>query len=149
MSKTSKTTKPEVESTYEAETTPVEVETTPVETKPEVGLSRGERSKAIKKALKTHKDKSPKEIAELLTASGITTLAWQVSNIKSILSNKKKKVKVTPAHAPAAETAAAAPALPKDAISVALLQKAKKLASQFGSIKEAKAAIDALAQILD
>ncbi len=46
-------------------------------------------------------------------------------------------------------TEAAAPTLPKDAVSLALLQKAKKLASQFGSIKEAKAAIDALAQILD
>ncbi|MCY2993400.1 MAG: hypothetical protein NTY19_36815 [Planctomycetota bacterium] len=50
---------------------------------------------------------------------------------------------------PATEAAAAAPALPKDAISVALLQKAKKLASQFGSIKEAKQAIDALAQLMD
>ena len=145
MPKRAKATKPEVEATYEAETTPVEVETTPVETKPKVELARSERSKAIKKALKTHKDKSPKEIAELLTASGITTLAWQVSNIKSILANKGK-AKAAPA--PAAETVAA-PALPKDAISVALLQKAKKLASQFGSVKEAKAAIDALAQILD
>jgi hypothetical protein len=146
MPRKAKTTEPEVEATPEAETTPVEVEATPVETKPEVELARGERSKAIKKALKANKDKSPKEIAELVTASGITTLAWQVSNVKSILANKKK-VKATPAPAPAAE--AAAPAVAKDAVSLALLQKAKKLASQFGSIKEAKAAIDALAQILD
>ena len=129
--------KPEVDTT--------EVEATPVETKPEVELARGERSKAIKKALKAHKDKSPKEIAEIVTASGITTLAWQVSNVKSILANKKK-VKATPA-APATE--AAAPALPKDAISVALLQKAKKLVAQLGGIKEAKQAIDALAQLMD
>ncbi len=130
------------------EATPAEVEATPVQTKPEVELARGERSKAIKKALKAHKDKSPKEIAEIVTASGITTVAWQVSNVKSILTSKKK-MKATPAPAPAAETVAAAPAVAKDAISVALLQKAKKLAAQFGSIKEAKQALDALAQLLD
>ena len=144
MPRKAKATQPEVETTPEVEVT--EVGATPVETKPEVELARGERSKAIKKALKANKDKSPKEIAEIVTASGITTLAWQVSNVKSILGSKKK-MKATPAAAPAAE--AVAPALPKDAISVALLQKAKKLAAQFGSIKEAKQAIDALAQLMD
>ena len=39
--------------------------------------------------------------------------------------------------------------MPKDAVSLGLLQKAKKLAAQFSSIKEAKAAIDALAQLMD
>jgi hypothetical protein len=39
--------------------------------------------------------------------------------------------------------------LPKDAVSPGSLQKAKKLAAQLGGIKKAKAAIDALAQILD
>ena len=129
MPRKAKVTEPEVEATPEAEVT--EVEATPVETKPEVELARGERSKAIKKALKANKDKSPKEIAEIVTAAGITTLAWQVSNVKSILANKKK-VKAAPTAAPATEVAA--PAVPKDAVSMALLQKAKKLASQFGSI---------------
>ncbi|MCY2989542.1 MAG: hypothetical protein NTY19_16950 [Planctomycetota bacterium] len=147
MPRKAKVTEPEVKVT-EAETTPVEVEATPVETKPEVELARGERSKAIKKALKANKDKSPKEIAEIVTASGITTLAWQVSNVKSILSSKKK-AKATPAAAPATETVAAAPAVAKDAVSIGLLQKAKKLAAQLGGIKEAKAAMDALVQILD
>ncbi|MCY2988685.1 MAG: hypothetical protein NTY19_12565 [Planctomycetota bacterium] len=59
---------------------------------------------------------------------------------------KKKNAKAAPAPAP---EAAAAPALPKDAVSLALLQKAKRLVAQLGSIKEAKAAIDALAQLLD
>ena len=134
MAKKAKTTKPEAETT--------EVAATPVEVKP----ARGEKTKAIKAALKANKDKSPKEIAEIVTASGITTTAGQVSNVKSILASKKK-AKAAPAAAPAAE--AAAPALPKDAISVALLQKAKKLVAQLGSIKEAKQAIDALAQLLD
>ncbi len=140
MPRKAKVTEPEVEVT--------EVEAAPVETKPEVELARGERSKAIKAALKANKDKSPKEIAEIVTAAGIATLAWQVSNVKSILSNKKK-AKATPAAAQATETVAAAPAVAKDAVSMALLQKAKRLASQFGSIKEAKQALDALAQLLD
>jgi hypothetical protein len=57
----------------------------------------------------------------------------------------KKKAKAAPAPAPES----AAPVVPKDAVSIGFLKKAKQLASQFGSIKEAKAAIDALAQILD
>ena len=120
----------------ESEATPVEVE---------VKLARGEKTKAIKKALKAHKDKSPKEIAEIVTASGIPTTAGQVSNVKSILASKKK-AKAAPAPAP---EAAAGPVVAKDAVSIGLLQKAKKLAAQLGGIKEAKAAIDALAQILD
>ncbi len=146
MPRKAKVTEPEVEATPEAETT--KVEATPVETKREVELARGERSTAIKEALKAHKDKSPKEIAEIVTASGITTLAWQVSNVKSILANKKK-MKSASAVAPATETVAAAPAVAKDAVSLALLQKAKKLAAQFSSIKEAKQALDALCQLLD
>ena len=146
MPRKAKVTEPQVEATPESETT--KIEAAPVETKPEVNLARGERSKAIKKALKANKDKSPKEIAEIVTASGIATVAWQVSNVKSILASKKK-VKATSAADPAAETIAAAPAVAKDAISVALLQKAKKLAAQFGSIQEAKQALDALAQLMD
>ena len=64
---------------------------------------------------------------------------------KSILA-AKKKAKAAPAPTP---EAAAGPVVPKDAVSLGLLQKAKKLAAQFTSIKEAKAAMDALAQILD
>ena len=127
----------------ESEATPVEVETKTAEV--EVKLARGEKTKAIKKALKANKDKTPKEIAELVTASGIPTTAGQVSNVKSILASKKK-AKAAPAAAP---EAAAGPVVAKDAVSIGLLQKAKKLAAQLGGIKEAKAAMDALAQILD
>jgi len=137
MPKKSKTTKPGAEVT---ET--IEVATTPVETKP----VRGEKTKAIKAALKAHKDKSPKEIAELLTASGLTTTAGQVSNIKSLLSAKKKAKK---AAEPAAEEAAGVPVVPKDAMSVALLVKAKKLVKELGGVKEAKTALNALAQLMD
>ncbi len=135
MPKKSKTTKPEAEVT---ET--IEVATTPVEAKP----VRGEKTKAVKAALKTHKDKSPKEIAELLTASGMPTTAGQVSNIKSLIASKRKAKA-----APAAEEAAAVPVVPKDAVSVALLVKAKKLVQELGGVKEAKIALNALAQLMD
>ena len=71
------------------------------------------------------------------------TTAAQVSNVKFLLSRKKK------AKAALAPEAAAAPAVPKDAVSISLLQKAKKLAAAFGSIKEAKAAMDAWAELMD
>jgi hypothetical protein len=135
MPKKSKTTKPEAEVT---ET--IEVATTPVETKP----VRGEKTKAIKAALKAHKDKPPKEIAELLTASGMPTTAGQVSNIKSLLSAKKKAKKA--AASPEPEPG---PVVPKDAVSVGLLVKAKKLVKELGGVTEAKAALNALAQLLD
>lgn len=126
-----------------AKTTASEVETTPVDTKPEAQLARGEKTKAIKQALKAHKDKSPKAIAEIVTAAGITTTAGQVSNVKSILA-AKKKAKAAPAAA-----AVAAPAVATDAVSMGLLQKAKKLAAQLGGIKEAQAAMDALVQLME
>ncbi len=127
----------------EAETKPVEVESTTTETTP--AAARGSKTAAVKAALKVHPTKGPKEIAELLQAEGWDIKAQLVSVVKSALKAKKKKAKAAPA--PAAE--AAVPVVAKDAVSIGLLQKAKKLAAQLGGIKEAKAAIDALAQIMD
>jgi hypothetical protein len=121
-----------------------EAETTPVEAMPEAKPARGAKTKAIKAALKVHKDKTPKEIAEILTAEGLPTTASQVSNVKFLMGNKRKAKAE-----PTAEVAAEAPAVPKDAVSVALMQRAKKLAAQLGGIKEAKQAIDALSQLMD
>ncbi len=124
----------------EAEATEAKsVEAPPVEAKP----VRGAKAAAIIAALKAHKDKSPKEIAELLTASGMPTTAGQVSNIKSLLASKRK------AKAEPAAEEVAAPELPKDAVSVALLVKAKKLVQELGGVKEAKIALNALAQLMD
>ena len=126
--------------TTEAEATEEKtLETPPTEAKP----ARGAKTAAVTAALKAHKDKSPKEIAELLTASGIPTTAGQVSNIKSLLA-RKRKVKAAPV---AEETAG--PVVPKDAVSVALLVKAKKLVQELGGVNEAKAALNAFAQLLD
>jgi hypothetical protein len=137
MAKKAKKTKPEADT---AEVEAQSVETAPVEAKP----VRGAKTKAIKAALKAHKEKSPKEIAEIVSASGIPTTAGQVSNVKSILAAKKKAKKAAPAAAPEA-----GPALPKDAVSVGLLVKAKKLVKELGGVKEAKTALNALAQLMD
>jgi len=104
---------------------------------------RGAKTAAVTAALKAHKNKSPKEIAELLTASGIPTTAGQVSNIKSVLASKQK------AKAASAAEETAGPVVPKDAVSMAVLVKAKKLARELGGVEEAKAALNALAQLLD
>ena len=129
--------------TAKTEATEPEVQT--AEATPEA--PRGSKTAAVKAALKVHPRKGPKEIAELLQADGWDVKAQLVSVVKSA-QKAKKKAKAAPAPARATE-AAAAPALPKDAVSLALLQKAKKLAAQLGGIHEAKQAIDALAQILD
>ena len=71
----------------------------------------------------------------------ITGNCW----IKTNLKGKKKKAKKAAA-APAPE---AGPVLPKDAVSVGLLVKAKKLVQELGGVKEAKTALNALAQLLD
>lgn len=117
-------------------------------TEPEAASAKkqphGAKTAAIKQALIANPTKSPTEIAEIVTEQGFETTANYVSGVKAKFGGKKKKVK-----AAAALEASAAPAVPKDAISIGLLQKAKKLAAQLGGIKEAKAAMDALAQILD
>ncbi len=125
-----------------AKATEAEVQTAeaaPAEAKP----VRGAKTAAIKAALKTHKNNSPKEIAELLTASGLPTTAGQVSNVKSLMASKRKAKA-----APAAEEAAG-PVVPKDAVSVALLVKAKKLVQELGGVASAKQALNALAQLMD
>ena len=118
-------------------------------TEPEAASAKkpphGAKTAAIKQALIANPTKSPTEIAEIVTEQGFETTANYVSGVKAKFGGKKK-AKAAPA---AATEAAATPAVPKDAISIGLLQKAKKLAAQLGGIKEAKAAIDALAQILD
>ena len=105
------------------------------------------KTEQVRQALQAHPGKMPKELAELLQAQGMDVSAAFISQTKTKMGGAKKKKKA--ARAPAVAAQAAAPALPKDAVSMALLQKAKKLAAQFGSIKEAKQAIDALSQLMD
>jgi hypothetical protein len=134
MPRKAKTTEPEAKA----------AETKPVEAAPEA--PKGSKTAAVKKALKANPKKGPKEIAELLQADGWDIKAQLVSVVKSAMKAKKRKAKAAPA--PTVE-AAVAPVVPKDAVSVGLLVKAKKLAAQFASISEAKAALAALSQLMD
>ena len=115
-------------------TEPEVVETKPVEATPET--PRGSKTAAIKAALKANRDKLPKEIAELMNAEGWDVTAQRISVVKSALKAKKKE------EAAPAPTPEAGPVVPKDAVSVGLLVKAKKLVAQFGSIEEAKVALE-------
>ena len=124
-------------------TTETEPETKPVEAAPEA--PRGSKTAAIKAALKANPKKLPKEIAELMNAEGWDVTAQRISVVKSALKAKKKGKK---AAAPAPEPEAG-PVVPKDAVSVGLLVKAKKLVKELGGVTEAKAALNALAQLLD
>ncbi len=123
-------------------TTEPEAETKPVEAAPEA--PRGSKTAAIKAALKANRDKLPKEIAELMNAEGWDVTAQRISVVKSAMKAKKKAKKAAPAATPEA-----GPVVPKDAVSVGLLVKAKKLVKELGGVTEAKAALNALAQLLD
>ena len=127
------------------EAAPAEAEVAAPEAPAALATPTGTKTAAVKAALKAHPKKQPKEIAELLQAEGWDVKAQLVSVVKSNMGAAKRKKNAATAPAPEAAT----PAVPKDAISIGLLQKAKKLAAQLGGIREAKAAIDALAQILD
>ncbi|NLF73380.1 MAG: hypothetical protein GX575_30450 [Candidatus Anammoximicrobium sp.] len=105
---------------------------------------RGAKTAAIRQACLAHPKKSPKEIVELLKEQGIVTTANYVGGVKSSMKAKKKAKKAAPAPTPDA-----APVVPKDAVSIGLLCKAKKLVQELGGIKEAKTALNALAQLLD
>jgi len=123
-------------------TTETDPETKPDEAAPEA--PRGSKTAAIKAALKANPKKLPKEIAELLKADGWDVKPQNISVVKSALKAKKKTKKAALPPAPEA-----APALPKDAVSVGLLVKAKKLVKELGGVKEAKTALNALAQLMD
>ena len=113
------------------------------------GEPKGTKTAAVKAALRAHRDKQPKEIAELLQAEGWDVKAQYVSTVKSKLSSgKKAKRAASPAEPKKAP--AKAPAAPKagDAISLDALKKAKELAAQLGGVNNAKAALAALSELL-
>ena len=107
------------------------------------------KAQSIRDALAAQPKAMPKEIADKLTAEGISVTANEVSQAKYQikLAKKKRRQKAAPTAADAASSAAAAPA--GDLVSVAALQKAKKLVQELGGVKEARQALVALAQLLD
>ncbi len=106
---------------------------------------KGSNSDAVRAALEAHPDKMPKQIAEILQAQGLDVTPQLVSTTKFNLKAKKDK----PAAPKAAAKAAPAATKAADAVSLDSLKKAKELATQLGGIKQAKAAIAALAELVD
>jgi hypothetical protein len=107
------------------------------------------KAQSIRDALAAEPKAMPKDIADKLTAEGIAVTANEVSQAKYQLKVAKKKgrKKAPLKAAGATPPAAAAPA--DDLVSVAALQKAKKLVQELGGVKEARQALVALAQLLD
>ncbi len=104
-------------------------------------------------ALQAHPDKMPKELAKLLQAEGWDIKAQRISVVKSKLKDRNKqkarrkpRTKTAPVEAPA--VAATAPKS-EEGISFDSLKKAKQMAEQLGGIQQAKAAIAALAELVD
>ncbi len=104
-------------------------------------------------ALQAHPDKMPKELAELLQAEGWDINAQRISVEKSKMKDRNKQkarrkptTKTASVEAPAAVATAATA---EEGISFDSLKKAKQMAEQLGGIQQAKAAIAALAELVD
>jgi hypothetical protein len=118
------------------------------EANPEADQPKVTKAQAIRDALAADPKGMPKDIADKLTAAGVNVSANEVSQMKYQLKVAKKKKRQQKAAAKTAEAAPAA-AVPADLVSVAALQKAKKLIQELGGVKEAKQALAALSQLLD
>ena len=119
-----------------------------IEATPETEQPKVTKAQAIRDALAADPKGMPKDIADKLTAAGVNVSANEVSQMKYQLKVAKKKKGQKKAAAKTAEAAPAA-AVPADMVSVAALQKAKKLIQELGGVKEAKLALAALSQLLD
>jgi hypothetical protein len=105
---------------------------------------KGSKTATIVAALQAHPDKMPKEIAEILKGEGWNIKPQTISVVKSNLKSKKGRKAAPKAAAKKAPAPKAA-----DAVSLDSLKKAKELAQQLGGIKQAKAAVAALAELVD
>ncbi|MCU0979622.1 MAG: hypothetical protein MUF25_10710 [Pirellulaceae bacterium] len=116
------------------------------EATPEADQPKATKAQAIRDALAADPKGMPKDVAAKLSIEGWNVTANEVSQAKYVLKAKKKVKKKA-----AAKTVEAAPAaaVPADLVSVAALQKAKKLIQELGGVKEAKQALAALSQLLD
>lgn len=110
------------------------------------------KSQAIRDYYDSNPKAKPKEVAEELGKQGVDVSPQFVSTIRSV--SKKKTVRKR--GRPAGSTTARKPGRPKsttkkmnDEVSIDSLLKAKKIVNQFGSVGEAKAALDALAKLID
>jgi len=104
------------------------------------------KTQAVKDYLKEHPGALPVAVSEALRAQGVDVDPKYVSNIKFKLGIKKRRKKAV---AKDEEATPAAAAVSTDMISVAALQKAKKLIQELGGVQQAKQALTALGQLLD
>jgi hypothetical protein len=110
------------------------------------------KAQAMRDALAVNPDVMPKELADQLTAQGFNVSAKEVSQAKYLLKAagaKKGRKKPASKSDKATKAAPATTATSDDLVSVAALQKAKKLVRELGGVKEAKEALLALSQLLD
>ena len=105
------------------------------------------KAQSIRDALTAEPKAMPKAIADKLTAQGVSVTANEVSQAKYQLKLAKKTPSEVRFPSRWCSPPAAAPA--GDMVSVAALQKAKKLVQELGGVKEARQALVALAQLLD
>ena len=117
----------------------------PKTTEPAAAEPKVTKTAAIIAAFQAHPDKMPKEIAELLQAQGLDVKPQMVSTIKSNLKAAKGEKAASKAASKKATTVPQA----GDDISLDSLKKAKELAAQLGGIKQAKAVIAALSELVD
>ena len=124
-------------------------------TKSEVSSGDVNKSRLIQDILAVSPDRSPKDIAEELTAMGIPTTPNYVSTIKTNLKNKagapkrKTKAKKAAPKAPQAPQAAKQTAVtaPSVKINFEELKMAKDMARQLGGVEKAREVLSALMQL--
>jgi hypothetical protein len=104
------------------------------------------KTKAVRDYLKQNPGALPVAVSEALKAQGVDVNPKYVSNVKFKLGIKKRRTKAVAKGEGATPAAAVAPT---DMISVAALQKAKKLVQEIGGVQQAKQALAALGQLLD
>ncbi len=111
------------------------------------------KTAAISAALDAHPDKTPKEIAEIMQAEGWDIDSRSIRGVKSKRKDRKmrganRRPAQVPARGPVVRSVPPA-TLAVDDVSFDALIQAKRLAEQLGGVREAKAAIAALAELVD
>lgn len=111
------------------------------------------KTAAITAALDAHPDKTPKEIAEIMQAEGWDVDSRSIRGVKSKRKDRKMRgARQRPTPAPTRPPIAKSVppvTLTEDDVSFEALIQAKQLAEQLGGIHQAKAAIAALAELVD
>ncbi len=106
------------------------------------------KSQAIRDFASANNTSSPKEIVGGLAGQGIEVSSQFVSTILSNAKRSGKKGKGGRRGRPAKAASATAPQGTEGGLSIKNLIAAKRYADSFGSVKEAKAALNAIADLL-